>query len=139
LQLINHDGETISSKEYLEKAMTQQNGYSDGVEQKNRIRRLLGTFFRERDCVTMIRPLTNEEDLQNLDKMELNELRGEFVQQVMHLRRKVLNKIKPKVINGKKINGQIFFGLLNNYVEAINKGAVPNIESAWSNICRNEN
>ena len=31
--------------------------------------------------------------------MELDELRAEFVEQVMVLRRKVLNKIKPKVMN----------------------------------------
>ena len=39
----------------------------------------------------MIRPLTNEEELQNLELMELDELRSEFVEQVMSLRRKVLN------------------------------------------------
>jgi len=31
--------------------------------------------------------------------MELEELRAEFVDQVMLLRRKVLNQIKPKTIN----------------------------------------
>ena len=37
------------------------------------------SFFMERDCVTMIRPLTNEERLQNLIKIPMDELRGEFV------------------------------------------------------------
>ncbi len=58
LMLVDSEGETITSKEYLEKALTSQKGFSDGVEQKNRIRRLLKSFFRERDCTTMIRPLT---------------------------------------------------------------------------------
>lgn len=48
----------------------------------------------------MIRPLTNEDELQNLEHMELEELRAEFVEQVMHLRRKVINRIKPKTVNG---------------------------------------
>lgn len=56
------------------------------------------SFFKERDCVTMIRPLTKEDELQNLDKMNLDELRGEFVEQIMVLKRKVIHKIKPKVI-----------------------------------------
>jgi len=37
--------------------------------------------------------------------MELDELRADFVEQVMQLRRKVINKVKPKVINGKKLSG----------------------------------
>jgi len=63
LQLVDGEGESISPKEYLEKALQSQKGFSDMVEQKNRIRRLMKSFFSERDCVTMIRPLTNEEKL----------------------------------------------------------------------------
>lgn len=63
LQLIDSEGEPISSKDYLEKALETQKGFSDSTEQKNRIRRLLRNFFKERDCCTMIRPLTNEENL----------------------------------------------------------------------------
>jgi len=53
----------------------------------------------------MIRPLTKEENLQCLEKMALEELRPEFVEQVMQLRRKVINRIKAKLIHGKKLNG----------------------------------
>ncbi len=53
----------------------------------------------------MIRPLTNEEALQNLTKMKLEELWPEFADQVTQLRRKVLNKVWPKMMNGMKLNG----------------------------------
>jgi hypothetical protein len=96
------------------------------------------SFFKERDCCTMIRPLTKEENLQSLEKMQLEELRPEFVEQVMQLRRKVINRIKPKIMHGKKLNGEMLYNLALSYVEAINKGAVPNIETAWSYICKNE-
>lgn len=86
----------------------------------------------------MIRPLTNEENLQNLAKMALDELRGDFVEQVLQLRRKVINRVKPKMLNGKKLNGPMLLTLAEAYVESINKGAVPNIETAWSYICKNE-
>jgi hypothetical protein len=99
---------------------------------------MLKSFFKERDCCTMIRPLTKEENLQNLEKMDLEELRPEFIDQVMQLRRKVINRIKPKLIHGKKLNGLMLYNLALSYVDAINKGAVPNIESAWSYICKNE-
>ena len=65
-------------------------------------------------------------------------LRPEFVEQVHTLRRKVINRIKPKSINGRKLNGEMLFNLALSYAEAINKGAVPSIESSWSYICKNE-
>lgn len=99
---------------------------------------MLKSFFKEMDCTTMIRPLTKEENLQSLEKMPLDELRSEFVEQVMQLRRKVINRIKPKTMHDKKLNGEMLFNLAASYVEAINKGAVPNIESSWSYICKNE-
>lgn len=70
--------------------------------------------------------------------MELEKLRPEFVDQVQQLRRKVINRIKPKSINGRKLNGEMLFNLAKSYVDAINKGAVPSIESSWSYICKNE-
>ena len=56
----------------------------------------------------------------------------------MQLRRKVINRIKPKLINGRKLNGTMLYNLAESYVDAINKGVVPNIESSWSYICKNE-
>jgi hypothetical protein len=138
LQLVDAENEPINQKEYLEKALTNQKGFSEGIEAKNRIRRMLKSFFKERDCCTMIRPLTNEGMLQNLADMELDQLRPEFTDQVMSLRRKVINRIKPKTMNGKKLNGEMLYNLAHSYVEAINKGAVPSIESSWSYICKNQ-
>jgi hypothetical protein len=60
------------------------------------------------------------------------------VEQVLQLRRKVLNKIKAKTLNGKRITGSMFADLVVNYVNGINKGVVPNIENAWSYVCKNE-
>jgi hypothetical protein len=80
LQLVDQEGEPLTSKEYFEKALDCQKGFSDAVEQKNRIRRLLKSFFKDRDCCTMIRPLTNEDELQNLCAMELDDLRADFVE-----------------------------------------------------------
>jgi hypothetical protein len=86
----------------------------------------------------MIRPLTNEENLQNLANMDLDELRADFVEQVMQLRRKVINRVKPKTLNGKKLTGAMMATLAESYVLAINNGAVPSIDNAWSYICKNE-
>ena len=77
LQLVDENHTEITSKEYLERALLEKGGQQDP---KNDIRKHLKMFFQNRDCCTMIRPLTNEDELQSLEKMELEELRSEFVE-----------------------------------------------------------
>ena len=138
LRLVSPEGDPITPKDYLERALLPQKGFTDAVEDKNRIRRLLKHFFKERDCFTMVRPAQNEQDLQRLMDLELEDLRSEFVEQVMILRKKIVNKVRPKMLNGKALSGEMLSELLVSYVTAINEGAVPSIESAWNYICKNE-
>ena len=46
--------------------------------------------------------------------------------------------MRPKQLNGKNLSGNMFGTLIKSYVDAINNGASPNIESAWNYICKNE-
>ncbi|CAG9316966.1 unnamed protein product [Blepharisma stoltei] len=138
LQLVDSEGESLTPKEYLEKALQPQKGFSDSIEDKNRIRRLLKEFFKDRDCFTLIRPTTKEDDLQNLEEKPLESLRPEFQEQVIQLRKRVIGRIRPKTVNNKCLNGEMLANLVKNYIEAINIGVVPNIESAWNYICKTE-
>ena len=63
LKLLDQFGNQINSKEYLENALKEQKGSSDNIEKKNRIRRLILNFFKDRDCYTMVRPTEEERDL----------------------------------------------------------------------------
>ncbi len=63
LQMVTKDGDKINSREYLEQALASQKGFSDQIESKNKIRNLLKAFFQQRDCCTMVRPLTKEDEL----------------------------------------------------------------------------
>lgn len=139
LQLVDSEGENITSKDYLEKALHEQKGFSESAEQKNRIRRMLRCFFKERDCTCIVRPSAKEEDLQNLETCDFDSLREEFKAQIILLRSKVMKRVKPKTImNGQVLSGPMFADLVINYVTAINKGIVPNIENAWTYISQSE-
>jgi len=138
LQLQDTEGKAISSREYLEKALAPQAGYTDDIEEKNRIRRLLTAFFKDRDCFTMIRPLVDEQKLQNLDKMNYDDLRPEFVHQVMNFRKKVTECVKIKTLQNQRLNGEMYCTMISSYVNSINEGAVPNIENAWNYMCEEQ-
>ena len=48
----------------------------------------------------------------------------------------MLRNIKPKSLNGHVMSGLEWIQLVEVYVEAINEGAVPSIQSAWTYICK---
>ena len=139
LKLVDEYKNEISSRQYLENALREQKGSSDAVEKKNKIRRLISCYFKDKDCFTLVRPTENEKDLQRIQKMEDSELRTEFMSQVHRLRQKVYRKIKPKSLHGRILTGSMFLELCQAYTESINKGSVPSINSAWTNLCKNEN
>jgi hypothetical protein len=89
--------------------------------------------------MTIVRPVTNEEDLQNLDTLPDEKLRTEFIEQIIALRRKILNKCKIKTFKGKEINGEQYVEIIKSYLEMINSDIVPNIESIWVSLCKSEN
>ncbi len=97
-------GEKISAKQYLEQALEEQRGVSEAVESKNKTRRLLKAFFTERDCVTMVRPLEEEEKLQRLHECDA-ELRERFVEDVAGVRTKILRKARAKSLRGQALRG----------------------------------
>lgn len=75
LNLVDKNGFPIQAREYLEQALEIQKGTSDAIENKNKIRRMIKHFFKDRDCFTMIRPVDTEEKLQNLLALNDSEFR----------------------------------------------------------------
>ena len=62
-----------------------------------------------------MRPLTNEEELQKLDTLELSKLRPEFTEQVMDFRRLISSNIRTKTIKGKEITPSMMIELIKVY------------------------
>eukprot|EP00742_Colponemidia_sp_Colp-10_P005375 GILJ01005743.1.p1 GENE.GILJ01005743.1~~GILJ01005743.1.p1 ORF type:complete len:749 (-),score=118.36 GILJ01005743.1:66-2312(-) len=138
LELVDTTGRPISSKDYLENALKPQGGFSAQTGSRNRIRTLLTSFFKDRDCVTVVRPLNEESELQQLDSLPTDKLRKEFNDEMEYLRNKVLSTCKPKKLKGKTLDGKSLLTLCHCYVDAINTGAVPTIAVAWDTIVDGE-
>ena len=135
LQLIDDNGENITPKEYLEKVLE---GTKNLQDPKNKIRKLIKAYFKDRDCSTMVRPLTNENKLQNLEDLPPEQLRPEFLEQIIALRKKVLGRVKVKTLNGKPLNGEMYLNLVKGLINSLNSGNVPNIENTWISMCKVE-
>ena len=138
LKLEDTNGNVITEKQYLENALKELSGYSNTIEEKNRVRNLIRTYFPERDCYVMVRPTEDEQDLQNLQLLPDKKFRKEFLEQSKIFRNKVLKKTKPKKLNGKLLSGAMLVEFVQSILDSINSGGIPVIENSWKYIMKNE-
>jgi hypothetical protein len=107
------------------------------TEKQRQIRESILTFFKFRDCVTMVRPADSENDLQNLNEATEN-IRPEFNREVNRIRDKIFNNCGAKQLQGMNMTSRMYITMVESFVGSINNGAAPNIKDAWSNILENE-
>ena len=138
LKLEDKNGNTITEKQYLDNALEDLAGNSDIIEEKNRVRSLIRTYFKEKDLFVMVRPVEDESDLQNLQNLPDEKLRKEFLEQAKFFRNKVMKKTKPKLFNKKILNGYMLVELVQSILNAINTGSIPVIENSWKYVMQNE-
>ncbi|EQC38513.1 hypothetical protein SDRG_04220 [Saprolegnia diclina VS20] len=131
---LQDNGKEITSKQYLENALKPQGGFSADVAARDQIRLLLSDFFRDRDCVTLVRPVEDEAQLRNLPNVPYGELREEFRTKFEAMKKRLFEKASPKSLFGKALNGAMFTNLAKSYIEALNSGKAPVISSAWSRV-----
>jgi hypothetical protein len=139
LKLVNTEGVKLTPNEYLENSLQPVKGISENVENKNKIRRLLKFFFQDRDCVTVVRPAENEEEIQSLNLVDSSQFRKEFLEQMLRTKSKIFRKTKPKKFNHKILNGPMLLELAKAYADVLNSGRTPNIRGAWTYLMENEN
>ncbi|KAA0151672.1 hypothetical protein FNF29_04358 [Cafeteria roenbergensis] len=131
---LERDGRRISARDYLEDALKPEPGVSDGADTKNSVRLLLRSFFPERDCVTMVRPVTDEAKLAGLAAEPWDALRPEFRAQVDALRRRVFTGARPKTLFGQPVSGAMLVELAAAYTGAMNENRAPTISTAWERV-----
>ena len=86
----------------------------------------------------IIRPVEQEEDLHRLNEIRFDQLKPNFRNKFLNLKRKVYEESKIKRIGNKKINGPILVNLLIQFINSLNSKIIPNINTAIENIILNE-
>ena len=78
------------------------------TQRKNNVRKELTSFFKDRDCFLLIRPVDDENKLQNMSKVKDSELRPKFIDFIGQLRTKLLGNMKKKMFKGKPCSPAMF-------------------------------
>ena len=132
-------GKEISSNEYLEVCLRNKTLNKNGIGMENNlIRENIIKYFKDRECVTLPRPVDTEEDLHKLEQIPFDKLKSNFRSEFLNLKKKVYEESRIKRIGNKKINGPILVGLLTQFINSLNSKLIPNINTAIENIIINE-
>jgi hypothetical protein len=132
LEIQDSRGRPISAPQYLENSLVDPQIISKASEGSRRIRMALLTFFKDRDCLTMVRPVDDEEKFKNLNSLPVETLRPEFNRAVNCIRDKILTKTGPKQLNGNFLTPRNYVAMIESFAESINQGSVPTIFTAYS-------
>jgi len=65
-----------------------------------------------------------------MNSLPKSKIRKEFMDGIEMLRRKILSKCEAKTLNGTNLNPRMFFNMVQSYCDLINKGGIPNIQTA---------
>ncbi|EPS69202.1 hypothetical protein M569_05564, partial [Genlisea aurea] len=127
------DNRRITPRDYLELALRPVQGGKD-VAVKNEIRESIRALFPDRECFTLVRPLSNEKDLQRLDNISIDKMRPEFKSGLDALTTFVFERARPKQMGATVMTGPILARITQSFLDALNNGAVPIITSSWQSV-----
>ncbi|KAI8525565.1 hypothetical protein RHMOL_Rhmol13G0240300 [Rhododendron molle] len=128
------DNRKITPRDYLELALKPVQGSGRDIAAKNEIRESIRALFPDRDCFTLVRPLSNENELQRLDQIHLDKLRPEFRSGLDAFTKFVFERTRPKQVGATVMTGPILARITQSFLDAINNGAVPTITSSWQSV-----
>lgn len=135
---LEEDGRPLTDRQYLEKALKPQGGFSEDAAARNQVRHLLGSFFPDRDCTTLVRPAEDEAVLRDLMRAPPGAIRPEFAGALRALKKKVFGAVRPKGLHGRLLSGPMVATLARAYVKGINSGGAPTISSAWERVLESQ-
>jgi hypothetical protein len=138
LELLDDEGRRITANDYLEDSLDASKFVEKEGTGAVKIREAITKLFRQRECMVFVRPVEDESQLQQLNQLKLKNMRPQFIAQFKILKEKLFTECAPKMVKNKPVNGRMIATLLEQYIKAINKGAVPNITTAWENVIDNE-
>ncbi len=100
------------------------------MSEKNiKIKDLFLKYFPDRDSHTIVTPLKNDISVEELKSMNLDNFMNDFKQDVQMLKKKILKDLNGKKIKGKKLNGYTIANFLEDFVQCVNDGQKPEVNS----------
>ncbi|XP_052819587.1 uncharacterized protein LOC128245459 [Mya arenaria] len=136
LKLIK-DGRKITEDEYLEICLESKKGKTALF---NKPRECIRKFFQKgkRRCFAFPRP-GDEDVLENIESLTFQDLSPNFQKATTNFLSFIYSQESKQLEVSKPVNGSMFATLTRNYVDALAKGAVPDVDDAFATVAKIEN
>ncbi|XP_060256645.1 guanylate-binding protein 5 isoform X3 [Ovis aries] len=133
------NGQLITADEYLENSLRPKQGPNQHLQNFNLPRLCIQKFFPVKKCFIFDLP-THQKKLAQLETLHNDDLDPKFVQQVAEFCSYVFSHSKTKTLSGGiKASGSHLENLVQTYVNAINSGNLPCMESEVLTLARIKN
>ena len=133
------EGKAVSANEYLEHCLVLKKGRTKAISDANHLKQCIRSFFEDRHCFVLPRPVNEEEKLRHLETVRETDLDPKFMEVSREFTEFIYRKAPAKKVRGKEVNGRMFVNMAQCYVDAIREGKIPCIESAVSYVSKVEN
>jgi len=125
-------------REYLEDNLKPQAMINEESVRKNNIRQTISSFFLERDCFALVRPVSDESKIAHIEDLKYEDLRPEFTKACDIVIQKILSRARVKTVNGIPLTASMFMGLALEYIQSLNDQEAPTILTALERVLLDE-
>lgn len=131
---------TLTPDEYLEEILTMTKTKTKAGQKHNEIRQKIRLYFKQRKCFCFTRPTSEDKDLHHLETISDEMLTPTFLKSSNKFCDYIFRHAPVKRVDySQTVKGRTFIQFVNIYLNAINCGTIPCIETALSAIKRQEN
>jgi hypothetical protein len=128
-----------SDDDYLETCLKESNVKpGKKVPASDLVKQCIKLYFPLRGCATLPAPGTAEQ-MHKLEQLPFEALNPKFRGKFPLLVQRIGREIKPKTVGAHRgavvpVDGPRLVQMMKTYLDSINKGALPDVDSAWQNL-----
>eukprot|EP00397_Hematodinium_sp_SG-2012_P017342 GEMP01017729.1.p1 GENE.GEMP01017729.1~~GEMP01017729.1.p1 ORF type:complete len:541 (+),score=164.08 GEMP01017729.1:118-1740(+) len=130
LRLEDQSGHAITTDQYLSQCLEDETAKRSDEARDARVK--LCQLFEDRHLHTLMQPVVEEGELQNLSSLPKDRLRPDFLDQVERLRKKVFAIPPKRGVTGKPLLPHQWWSFLEACVEKMNTENAPVIVDMWT-------
>ncbi|MBN3296890.1 GBP1 protein, partial [Amia calva] len=136
---LNINGETVTADRYLEHTLMLKKDTDESAKRFNNLRRAIRNYFPTRNCFGFVTP-TGRSKLKKLQELNDSEFDPEFVAEFEKFSSYIYRMAETKIVDESyNVTGKRLGILVETYVEALNSGKRPCVESAVERLAHKEN
>ncbi|KAE8876214.1 hypothetical protein PF005_g15632 [Phytophthora fragariae] len=136
------DGQKLTPMEYFEQCLAPEGGYGEAATRRNMLRMYLESYFPVKECVALSRAVEGNGTEVVPPGTARSELRPQFVETVDDLYVKYLSEnaqqLPTKKLMGHELRSEQFVAVLDSYVNAMNAGQLPTMQTASNALLEQE-